>query len=193
MPNITFIICAGCQFSAVSGLIDCFNIANRRYAMSTGQRAAPLFTTRIVSRNMKTVQVGGGFQTSYSIFNAHKSHGDKEILKAQELIETNFAAALKMEDIAGQLGISPRHFIRRFKAATGETPLRYLQQIRIDKAKGLLETTLETINEIAKYIGYENDSSFRKLFKEATGLSPSNYRSQFNLGGGAAKQSRLAS
>ena len=125
------------------------------------------------------VDPGKVSQASYSIFDAHKSHGDKDILYAQEWTESNFADTMKIKDVAKRLGISPRHFIRRFKAATGEIPLRYLQQIRIERAKDLLETTSETINEITKRIGYENDSSFRKLFNEATGLSPSKYRSQF--------------
>lgn len=123
-------------------------------------------------------------QASYVTFNVHKGHGDKEILRAQELIEGNFADAMKMEDLARQIGISPRHFIRRFKMATDETPLSYLQQIRIERAKDFLETTLETVNEITQVIGYENSSSFRKLFKKATGLSPSQYRSRFARGNG---------
>jgi transcriptional regulator GlxA family with amidase domain len=336
MANITFIICTGCQFSGISGLIDCLHVANRRHAMHTEQSTDPLFTTRIISSDMKAVQVSGGYsvmpesrlqdvehtdvvvvpsiipysdflpaflpanvasfldwivarykqgttiastcigsfvlaetglldgrqatthwfyaglfrrrypavilnpdkvltidrglictgavsafyylglhliekygspclaaqcaksflvdsgivsQASYSMFNANKSHGDKNILNAQELIESNFAGTMKMKDLARQVGISPRHFIRRFKTATGETPLRYLQQVRVDKAKDLLETTPETINEITKIIGYENDSSFRKLFNEATGLSPSKYRSQFARSNGVTKQS----
>lgn len=123
-------------------------------------------------------------QASYTIFNVHKGHGDEEILRAQELIESNFAEAINMKDLARQVGISPRHFIRRFKKATEETPLGYLQQIRIEKAKDYLETTSETVNEITIGIGYENSSSFRKLFKDATGLSPSEYRSRFTRGEG---------
>ena len=89
-------------------------------------------------------------------------------------------------DCIRKVGISPRHFIRRFKKATDETPLSYLQQIRIERAKDYLETTLETVNEITQDIGYENSGSFRKLFKEATGLSPSEYRSRFTRGDGVA-------
>jgi len=119
-------------------------------------------------------------QSSYAVFNVHKNHGDQEILRAQEVIETNFADTINMKDLARKVGISPRHFIRRFKKATEETPLSYLQQIRIEKAKDYLETTLETVNGITQVIGYENSSSFRKLFKESTGLSPSEYRSRFS-------------
>ena len=328
MANITFIIDTGCQFSGISGLIDSFTIANRWHATNTGEWSEPLFTTRILSQDGKTVKVSGGFQvipegafqdieqtdvvvvppylpsadllpanatplldwivtryaqgvtiasvctgsfvlaetglldgrlatthwfysklfkrrypkvllkpdrvltrdqglicsgsvsafyylglhliesfgsshlaaqcaktllvdpgkasqSSYAVFNVHKGHGDQEILRAQEVIESHFADAISMKDLARRVGISTRHFIRRFKKATDETPLSYLQQIRIEKAKDYLETTLETVNEITQVIGYENSSSFRKLFKEATGLSPSEYRSRFSRGDGA--------
>jgi transcriptional regulator GlxA family with amidase domain len=133
------------------------------------------------------VDPGKASQASYAVFNVHKGHGDEEILHAQELMESRYAEAMSMEDLAKAVGISPRHFIRRFKKATDETPLGYLQQIRIDKAKFFLETSSETVNEITQVIGYENSSSFRKLFKEATGLSPSEYRSRFARGDGMGR------
>jgi transcriptional regulator GlxA family with amidase domain len=130
------------------------------------------------------VDPGKVSQSSYSIFNSQKGHGDQEILRAQEFIETSFAQVMSMKDLAKKVGISPRHFIRRFKKATDETPLSYLQQIRIEKAKDYLETTSETVTEISQVIGYENSGSFRKIFKESTGLSPSEYRSRFARGNG---------
>lgn len=132
------------------------------------------------------VDPGKASQSSYAVFNVHKGHGDQEILRAQEIIEAHSAGEISMKDLAKKVGISPRHFIRRFKKATDETPLGYLQQIRIERAKDYLETTLETVNGITQVIGYENSSSFRKLFKDATGLSPSEYRSRFARRGVAA-------
>ena len=129
------------------------------------------------------VDPGKTSQASYTVFNVSKGHGDTEILRAQDLMESHFAGAICMEDLARQVGISPRHFIRRFKKATCESPLNYLQQIRIERAKDLLESTAETVNEISQAVGYENSSSFRKLFRESTGLSPSQYRSRFARGG----------
>jgi len=125
-------------------------------------------------------------QASYAVFNVNRGHGDEEILRAQDLIESNFTGAISMQDLARQVGISPRHFIRRFKKATDETPLSYLQQIRIEKAKNYLETTSVSVDKITQEIGYENSSSFRKLFREATGLSPSEYRCRFTRGDGVA-------
>jgi transcriptional regulator GlxA family with amidase domain len=118
-------------------------------------------------------------QASYTIFNVFKQHGDDGILSAQNWLENNFARGIRIEDLARQTGISPRHFIRRFKKATGESPLSYLQHIRMETAKNLLETKSTTIDEITRAIGYENSCTFRKLFKECTGLSPREYRDKF--------------
>ena len=138
-------------------------------------------SSRLASQCSKSLLVDPNkrSQASYAVFNVHKGHGDDEILRAQEWIEANFADSVSMEDLARHIGISPRHFIRRFKKATDESPLNYLQQIRIERAKDYLESTMATVNAITQAIGYENSSSFRKLFKEATGLSPSEYRSRF--------------
>ena len=118
-------------------------------------------------------------QASYAIFNCYKGHGDDGILKAQQLMESHLTENMSMESIANQLGISPRHFIRRFKKATSESPLNYLQQMRVEKAKNILETRADTVDEITQAIGYENSSTFRKLFKQSTGLSPREYRNKF--------------
>jgi transcriptional regulator GlxA family with amidase domain len=118
-------------------------------------------------------------QASYTVFNAYKNHGDLDIRKAQDAMESRFAETISMEQLARQVGISPRHFIRRFRKATGETPLNYLQQIRIETAKTLLETGNATVDEITQSIGYENSGTFRKLFKTHTGLSPREYRDKF--------------
>jgi AraC-like DNA-binding protein len=83
------------------------------------------------------------------------------------------------DDLALNLGISPRHFKRRFKRATGDSPLAYLQRLRIEAAKQKLELTQETVNEITWQVGYEDSNSFRRLFKKCTGLSPREYRERF--------------
>jgi transcriptional regulator GlxA family with amidase domain len=121
-------------------------------------------------------------QASYAIFNVNKNHGDEEILRAQEWMEEHLSETVSMENLARHVGISPRHFIRRFKKATGESPLSYLQQLRIETAKSILETRPETVDGITRSIGYENTSTFCKLFKKYTGLSPREYREKFFRG-----------
>ena len=100
-------------------------------------------------------------------------------MKAQQLIEDNYAAIDTVDTIAREVGISPRHFKRRFKSATGDLPLKYLQRIRIDAAKEKLETTRETIEEITWAVGYQDVSSFCRLFKQHTEISPRAYREKF--------------
>lgn len=118
-------------------------------------------------------------QSPFFIFDYHKAHSDPTVLKAQALMETHYPHPLSMEALASELAISPRHFVRRFKTATGETPLAYLQRVRIEAAKQTLETTSEPIDVITRQVGYEDTNSFRKLFKKNTGLSPKEYRDRF--------------
>ncbi len=118
-------------------------------------------------------------QEPYMIATPVKNHGDREVLKAQHLMESNFARIGSVDHIAREVGISPRHFKRRFKKATGEMPLKYLQRIRIEVAKEKLETTRDTIDEITWAVGYQDISSFCRLFKQYTDLSPKAYRDTF--------------
>ncbi|MEE8504743.1 MAG: helix-turn-helix domain-containing protein, partial [Kiloniellales bacterium] len=76
-------------------------------------------------------------------------------------------------------GMSPRNFARRFKQATGETPLGYLHELRIAAAKGLLEDDYRTIQEVSSAVGYDDVAFFRNLFKRHTGASPNDYRRRF--------------
>lgn len=120
-------------------------------------------------------------QASYAIFNVNTSHGDPGILKAQEWMEDHLSETIVMEKLAKHVGISPRHFIRRFKKATGESPLSYLQQLRIETAKTILENQPDkTVASITQAVGYENTSTFCKLFKKLTDLSPREYRDKFS-------------
>jgi len=84
-----------------------------------------------------------------------------------------------MDALAEQVGLGSRTFKRRFKLATGENPITYLQRIRVELAKGKLEKTTESINNIIWSVGYEDISSFRQLFKRFTGLTPKDYRQKF--------------
>ena len=118
-------------------------------------------------------------QAPYTLTTPPRLHGDTQVLKAQELIERNYASIETVDDIANMVGISPRHFKRRFKKATGDLPLNYLRQVRIDAAKERLETTKDTIDKITRAVGYNDTSSFCRLFKKYTQVSPMVYREKF--------------
>lgn len=119
-------------------------------------------------------------QSPYQTRSFNKNHGDAEILTIQQWLEENTARSIAIRDLADRAGLGERTFMRRFKKATGDTPLEYLQQLRIESARRLLEATSETIEGITLKCGYEDISSFRKLFKRSTGLSPSGYRRKFS-------------
>lgn len=125
------------------------------------------------------VEPGRRSQSPFFIFDSQMNHADDKIIEAQTYMKDKFMKTFSLDDLALDLGISPRHFKRRFKNATGDSPLAYLQRIRIEAAKRKLERTMETINEITWQIGYEDSNSFRKLFRKHTGLSPREYRDRF--------------
>lgn len=119
-------------------------------------------------------------QSPYRTCSFIKNHGDTAILAVQKWLEENYAKPTTIHELADKAGLGERTFMRRFKKATGDTPLEYLQQLRIEGARKLLETTSETVEGITFKSGYEDISSFRKLFKNQTGLSPSAYRQKFS-------------
>lgn len=106
-------------------------------------------------------------------------HDDAVISKCQEWIADNYALPNPVARTADISGLSPRTFKRRFKAATGYAPLDYIQTLRIEEAKQMLETTGDAIDDIAESVGYEDAGAFRRLFKRTTGLSPHQYRVRF--------------
>lgn len=118
-------------------------------------------------------------QSPYVTFQAQKSHDDQPILKAQEWIESHFSREILIDELADLVGLGARTFKRRFKQATQETPLTYLQRIRVEHVKTRLENTTEPINQIIWSIGYEDISSFRQLFKRFTGVTPKDYRQKY--------------
>ncbi|MCG8531513.1 MAG: helix-turn-helix domain-containing protein, partial [Desulfovibrionales bacterium] len=132
-------------------------------------------TPKLASLTAKALQV----KPTRRVSPGEKGHGDPDILAAQAHMETHFARPLNMAGLAKRIGLSPRHFKRRFRRATGHNPLTYLQKIRVEAAKQRLETSQDSINDITWQIGYEDSSSFRRLFKRHTRLSPREYRDRF--------------
>jgi transcriptional regulator GlxA family with amidase domain len=117
-------------------------------------------------------------QTAYAIFAGQKDHGDDQVLKAQALVEQG-SGPLQVQALADAVGISRRHFVRRFKQATGNTPQEYIQRVRVEAAKRELEQSDVPFSRIAEGVGYEDLGSFRKLFTRFTGVSPSEYRRRY--------------
>ncbi len=109
------------------------------------------------------------------------NHGDAAILKCQHWIADNYERADAVSKMAAQSGLPKRTFDRRFKAATGYSSLNYIQALRIEEAKQLLETTDVPAEQIGREVGYEDAASFRRLFKRIASMSPGDYRKNFQL------------
>jgi transcriptional regulator GlxA family with amidase domain len=118
-------------------------------------------------------------QSVYVMWSMPKSHGDGDILRVQNWLEERFDQPLLIDDVAQQFGFGVRNFKRRFKDATGYTPIAYLQTLRLEKAKQLLESTRMTLDSITYAVGYEDGNSFRRLFQQRVGLLPAAYRKRF--------------
>lgn len=106
-------------------------------------------------------------------------HDDAIIAEAQGWIADNYHAGNPVALMVSRSGLPPRTFTRRFRAATGYTPIEYVQTLRIEEAKQLLETGTARVDEIAFEVGYEDPNSFRRLFKRAVGITPARYRQRF--------------
>lgn len=122
---------------------------------------------------------GRSSQLPYSVFRLGKDHADAGVLKVQAWMETHYPEKIRYSDLAGQFGLSPRSLERRFKAATGVTPLGYLHRVRVEAAKRLLEETDKSFEEITWEVGYGDGGYFRKVFVEEAGLRPVEYRQRF--------------
>lgn len=119
-------------------------------------------------------------QLSYSLMRIAKPHQDELIHKIQSLIEQDCTHTLGIDALADQYNVSQRTLIRRFNSALGMPPNTYLQSVRIERARKMLEESDFNIDTVMNKIGYEDASSFRRLFKKKTGLTPTEYRNRFS-------------
>ncbi len=123
------------------------------------------------------------YQTPYGMGGFRRNHGDGAILKIQLWLEQNYTSPILTKDMAKKAALGERTFMRRFSSATGESPRKYLQKVRVIAAQTLLETSDLSVEEIAESTGYGDNSTFRKLFKRLIGSTPSAYRQRFGVMG----------
>lgn len=126
------------------------------------------------------IEIERGCQSQFIIFNGQKEHEDEHIKKAQLFIEQNFQKRITVDELASMLALSRRNLERRFKKATANTTVEYIQRVKIEAAKMSLESSRENVNEVMYKVGYTDSKAFRTTFKKITGLSPLQYRSKFN-------------
>ena len=129
------------------------------------------------------IETPRAWQAGFAIVPLKTDHNDNSISSAQEWLHQNFHKNFPLEAPAQRVGMSLRNFVRRFKQAKGDSPLMYLQKLRIAAAKRLLESDHRTVQEISDAVGYQDAAFFRNLFQRHTGVSPSAYRRRFGLQG----------
>jgi len=130
----------------------------------------------------KTFQVDLGrySQSPFTIFKGQKDHNDEHIQKAQEFIEKNVQDKITVDQLASMLAIGRRNLERRFKKATSNSVVEYIQRVKVEAAKMRFETSADNVNEVMYNVGYNDPKAFRSTFRRFTGLSPVQYRSKYN-------------
>lgn len=128
---------------------------------------------------MMLIDCGRRDQAPFVRFRGCRDHGDTPILDIQQWLDRFYRQKVTVREMVRRSGLNERTFLRRFRKATGESPLEYLQRLRVEKAKQMLLKTDRSLEEITRAVGYVDISSFRRLFKQTAGLSPVVYRRRF--------------
>ena len=123
----------------------------------------------------------GREQRNYRSFRPRLDHGDTLIRDLQVWMEAHVTADLSVAALAGRAALPDRTLQRRFTRATGLPVSTYAQELRVEKARGLLERSQMPVNEICWAVGYEDPSAFSRLFRSVSGLSASEYRKRFRI------------
>ncbi|MFN6055373.1 MAG: GlxA family transcriptional regulator [Paracoccaceae bacterium] len=120
-----------------------------------------------------------GGQLPFSAANRSICGSDRAIARCQEWIAENYQEANPVQRMAEIAGLNARTFSRRFRAATGNTPIDYVQHLRIEEAKQMLETTADSIDDLSNLVGYHDTAAFRRTFRKLAGTTPAEYRRRF--------------
>ncbi|WP_294221712.1 helix-turn-helix domain-containing protein [uncultured Shimia sp.] len=118
-------------------------------------------------------------QSYYASFIPDTKHSDTQIAGVQALLQNTSGGTHSIASLAQSAGMSERSFLRRFKQATGLTPVTYIQSLRVELARSRLELTRDSFERISWDVGYADATAFRRVFRRIVGLSPSAYRRRF--------------
>ncbi|MEO7523666.1 MAG: helix-turn-helix domain-containing protein [Ferruginibacter sp.] len=136
--------------------------------------------TAILASKYFAIDIDRDSQSAFAMFKGQKHHADAAILKAQEFIEKNIHERMTIDELADMTAMGRRSFERRFKQATNNTVLEYIQRIKVEAAKRQFESSRKNINEVMYDVGYTDTKAFRDLFRKLTGLTPIDYRNKYN-------------
>ncbi len=136
--------------------------------------------TAILASKYFAIDIDRESQSAFAMFQGQKNHNDELIKQAQEFIENNIEERITIDELADLVSIGRRSFERRFKVATNNSVLEYINRIKIETAKRSFETSRKNINEVMYDVGYSDTKAFRTIFKKITGLTPIEYRNKYN-------------
>ena len=134
----------------------------------------------ILSSKIFEIDMGRFSQSPFIIFKGQKAHDDTVVLTAQEYIEQHYRDKITVDKLAEQLAVSRRTFERRFKKATSNTVIEYVQRVKVEAAKKALEKGRKTVSEIMYDVGYNDPKAFRMTFKKITCMTPVEYLQKYN-------------
>jgi transcriptional regulator GlxA family with amidase domain len=136
--------------------------------------------TAVLISKYFAIDIGRNTQSFFSLFKGQKQHNDEEVKKAQEFIEKNIEEKFTVEELAEKMAVGRRSFERRFKRATKNSVLEYIQRVKIEAAKRNIENSRKNISEVMFEVGYTDTKAFRTIFKKITGITPAEYRNRYN-------------
>ena len=136
--------------------------------------------TAILAAKYFAIDIDRESQSSFMMFQGQREHNDEEIKKAQDFIEENYQDKISVEQLADMFAIGRRSFERRFKKATNNTVIEYIQRVKIEAAKKSFESSRKNISEVMLNVGYTDTKAFRDVFKKVTGMTPIEYRNKYN-------------
>jgi transcriptional regulator GlxA family with amidase domain len=134
----------------------------------------------ILASKFFAIEIDRNSQNAFMMFQGQKEHEDGAIKQAQEFIEENYPDKITVDNLADKFAIGRRSFERRFKKATHNTVIEYMQRVKIEAAKRSFESSRKNITEVMFDVGYTDTKAFRTVFKRITGLTPVEYRNKYN-------------
>lgn len=136
--------------------------------------------TAILASKYFAIDIDRESQAVFMMFQGQKDHNDAEVLKAQHYIEDNIQEKITVDELAELTALGRRSLERRFKKATNNSIVEYIQRVKIEAAKRSFESSRKNITEVMYDVGYSDTKAFRDVFKKITGLTPIEYRNKYN-------------
>jgi transcriptional regulator GlxA family with amidase domain len=136
--------------------------------------------TAILASKYFAIDIDRESQSAFAMFRGQRNHTDEAIMQTQDYIEKNIQEKITIDELADLVSLGRRSFERRFKIATNNSVLEYINRVKIEFAKRSFESSCKNINEVMYDVGYTDTKAFRSIFKKITGLTPIEYRNKYN-------------